>query len=131
MEQVIRNMNFRPLLEEVEFERFAPPVQNATINMRTWDEIKVERLRNDAVKVILDRNIKPEPECLFSLEVRMSLEVIINPSAFDRLDDPEEYFKQTQVMQVLCSHVATIVASLTTHSAIGPMITAPVPMMPK
>lgn len=131
MEQVIRNMNFKPILEKVEYVRLDPPTNNSTINMRTWDEIKVERLRSDAVRACLTRNIKPEPEFLFSIEVKMGLEVLINPSAFDALDDAEEYFKNTQVMQVLATHVATVISNITMHGPIGPMVTAPMPIMPK
>ena len=126
MEQVIRNMNFKPLIEKVEYERLAAPANNATINMQTWDEVKVERLRSDAVKVSLERNIKPQPKFLFSIEVKMSIEVVVNPSAYDALDDAEEYFKNTQIMQVLCSHIASVISAITLHSPIGPMITAPV-----
>lgn len=131
MEQIIKNMNFKPILEKVEYLRLAPPANNSTINMRNWDEIKVERLRSDAVKVMLTRQIKPEPECLFSAEVTLGLEVLINPSAYDALDDAEEFFKTTQVMQVLASHTATIIADLTMHGPIGPIITTPIPVMPK
>lgn len=131
MEQIIKNMNFKPMLENVNFERLAAPTQNATINMQTWDEVKVERLRSDAVKVYVQRSIKPEPKSLFSLSVKFSLEVLVNTAAYEQLDDPEEFFKKSQVMQVLCSHLATMIAQITANSAIGPVITAPVPMMPK
>ena len=131
MEQVIKNMNFRPLLERVDYERLGAPANNATINMRVWDDLKVERLRSDAVKVIVERNIVPEPKTLFSIKVVMSAEVLVNPSAYDALDDGVEFFKGTQVMQALCSHVAAVAAQITLHSPIGPMITAPVPMLPQ
>lgn len=131
MEQIIKNMNFKPMLEDVEYQRLEVPKQNATVNMRTWDEIKVERLRSDAVKVYLERSIEPDPKSLFSLSVRFSMEVLVFTAAYENLDDPEEFFKKSQVMQVLCSHVATVIAQLTTHGPIGPMITAPVPIWPK
>ena len=131
MEQIIKNMNFKPMLEKIEYVRLTPPANNATINMRTWDEVKVERLRSDAVKVLLTRNIKPEPAHLFSIEVTMGLEVLVNTSAYEALDDAEEYFKTTQVMQVLSTHIATVIANITMHGPIGPMVTAPVPLMPK
>ena len=131
MEQVIKNMNFKPILEKVEYLRLNPPANNSTINMRIWDEIKVERLRSDAVKVILTRNIKPEPENLFSILVSMGLEVLVNTSAYEALDDAEEYFKNTQVMQVLATHVATVIANISMHGPIGPIVTTPVPTMPK
>lgn len=131
MEQVIRNMNFKPLLEKVDYQRLGQPEQNATINMRTWDEVKVERLRSDAVKVCLTRFIKPSPEVLFSLQVTLGMEVLINTTAYEGLDNPEEYFKNTQVMQVLCTHIAMIMSNITMFCPIGPMVTAPVPVMPK
>ena len=131
MDQIINNMNFKPILEKVEYKRLNLPANNSTVNMRTWDEIKVERLRSDAVKVVVTRFIKPEPESLLSVEVKMGLEVLVNTSAYDALNDAEEYFKTTQVMQVLLTHIATIIANITMHGPIGPMVTAPVPMFPK
>ncbi len=131
MEQVIKNMNFKPILEKVDYTRLSLPNNNSTVNMRTWDEIKVERLRSDAVKVCVTRFIKPEPECLLSIEVKMGMEVLINTTAYDALDDAEEFFKTTQVMQVLLTNIATVIASITTHGPIGPMVTAPVPSFPK
>lgn len=131
MEKVIRNMNFKPLLEKVEYEKLDPPANNSTINMRVWDEIKVERLRSDAVKVVLQRNIKPEPKCILSLEVAIGVEVIINPDEFDKLDDAEEYFKNSQVTRVLASTAAVVVSNITLHSPIGAMITAPVAQLPQ
>lgn len=131
MEKVIRNMNFKPLLEKVEYEKLDPPANNSTINMRVWDEIKVERLRSDAVKVVLERNIKPEPKCILSLEVAIGVEVIINPDEFDKLDDAEDYFKNSQVTRVLASTAAVVVSNITLHSPIGAMITAPVAQLPQ
>ncbi|MBO5344474.1 MAG: hypothetical protein J6A51_01070, partial [Clostridia bacterium] len=78
MANVIRNMNFKPIIEKVDYQRLAEPEPSSSINMRVWDEIKVERLRADAVKVILQRNVKPEPSCIFSIEVALGVEVIIN-----------------------------------------------------
>lgn len=131
MEQVIRNMSIKPLLESVNYERLAAPTNNAVINMRTWDEIKVERLRSDAVKVSVQRFIKPEPSALFALDVKMSMEVLINVAAYEALDDPEAYFKGTQVMQVLVTHLATVMANITMFCPIGPIVTAPAPMISK
>ncbi len=131
MQEIIKNMNFKPILEKVEYLRLDMPANNATINMRNWDEIKVERLRSDAVKVCLTRNIKPEPKVLLSIEATIGMEVLVNPTAYNSLENPEEYFKTTQVMQVLATHIATIIANITMHSPIGPMVTAPIPTMPK
>ncbi len=131
MANVIRNMNFKPIIEKVDYKRMAEPQPNATINMRVWDDLTVERLRSDAVKVTVQRNVKPEPECIFSIEVAMSVEVIINTAEYDALDDSEEYFKTSPVARVLASNIATIMAELTVHSQIGPMITSPVCQFPE
>lgn len=131
MANVIRNMNFKPILEKVDYKRMGEPEQGATINMRVWDELKVERLRADAVKVILQRNVKPEPECIFSIEVAMGVEVIINTAEYDNLDDAEEFFKTSAVVRVLASNIACVMSELTLHSQIGPMITSPVCQFPQ
>ena len=131
MANVIRNMNFKPIIEKVEYQRMGEPEQGATINMRVWDEIKVERLRADAVKVILQRNVKPEPECIFSIEVALGVEVVINTAEYENLDDAEEFFKTSPVVRVLASNIACIMAELTMHSQIGPMITSPVCQFPQ
>ena len=131
MANVIRNMNFKPLLEKVEYKRLEDPAPNSSINMRVWDDLTVERLRSDAVKVTVQRNVKPEPECIFSIEVAQSVEVIINTAEYDGLDDSGEYFKQSPVARVLASNIATILSELTLHSQLGPMITAPVCQFPQ
>lgn len=131
MANVIRNMNFKPIIEKVEYKRLGEPEQGATINMRVWDDIKVERLRTDAVKVVLQRNIKPEPECIFSIEVALGVEVIVNTAEYDELDDAEEFFKTSPVVRVLASNIACILSDLTLHSQIGPMITSPVCQFPQ
>ena len=131
MANVIRNMNFKPILEKVEYTRLGEPDSDATINMRVWDEMKIERLRSDAVKVILQRNVKPEPESIFSIEVALGVEVIVNTSEYDGLEDPVEYFKDSPVARVLASSIALIMSELTLHSQIGPMVTAPVVQFPQ
>ena len=131
MEKVIRNMNFRPLLEKVDYQKLDAPANNSTINMRVWDELKVERLRHDAVKVILTRNIKPEPSCILSLVVVTSVEVLVDANEYDRLDDGEEYFRNSQVARVLASTTAVVVSNITLHSPIGAMITVPIPQLPQ
>lgn len=131
MANVIRNMNFKPILEKVEYIRQAEPQASSTVNMRVWDELSVERLRSDAVKVVVQRNVKPEPECIFTIEVALSVEVIINTSEYEELDDAEEFFKTSPVARVLASNIACILSSLTLHSQIGPMITAPVCQFPQ
>lgn len=131
MEKVIKNMNFKPILENISYKRLAEPAPSSTINMRVWDEMKVERLRQDAVKVYFKRNVKPQPDSLFSLEAEMSVEVIVNGQEFDDLADAVAYFKNSQVARVLASTVGTVVAELTLHSQIGPMMTAPVAQFPQ
>lgn len=131
MANAIRNMNFKPILEKVEYKRLDEPQANATVNMRVWDELNVERLRSDAVKVILTRFVKPEPECIFSIEVSLGVEVVINTAEYDNIDDPVEYFKETSICRVLASNIACVISGLTLHSQIGPMITAPVVQFPQ
>ena len=131
MANVIRNMNFKPILEKVDYQRLSEPQPSATINMRVWDEMKIERLRSDAVKVILTRNVNPEPGCIFSIVVSMGVEVIINTTEYETVDDPVEYFKTSPVARVLASNIACVLSELTIHSQIGPMITAPVVQFPQ
>ncbi len=131
MANVIRNMNFKPILEKVDYQRLSEPQPSATINMRVWDEMKVERLRSDAVKVFLTRNVNPEPGCIFSIVVSMGVEVIINTTEYETVDDPVEYFKTSPVARVLASNIACVLSELTIHSQIGPMITAPVVQFPQ
>ena len=131
MANVIRNMNFKPILEKVNYQRLSEPESNATINMRVWDEMKVEKIRTDAVKVVLQRNVKPDPEGIFGIEVALGVEVLINTSEYDALEDPTEYFKESAVSRVLASSIALILSELTLHSQIGPMVTAPVVQFPQ
>ncbi len=126
MEKVIKNMNFKPILEKIEYSRHSEPTANSTVNMKVWDEMKVERLRQDAVKVFFKRNVKPNPATLFAFEVEMSMEVLVDGKEFDDLADAVAYFANSQVSRVLATTIATLVANITTHSQIGPMITAPV-----
>ena len=131
MANVIRNMNFKPIIEKIDYQRLSEPQPNSNVNMRVWDELSVERIRTDAVKVTVQRNVKPEPECIFSIEVAQSVEVIINTAEFEELDDAEDYFKASPVARLLASNIACIVAELTLHSQIGPMIPAPVCQFPQ
>ncbi len=131
MEKVIKNMNFKPIMEGINYQRLAEPTPSSTINMRVWDEMRVERLRHDAVKVYFKRNVKPEPASLFSFDVEMSVEVIVDGKEFDDLADAVAYFRNSQVARVLASTVGTVVAEITMHSQIGPMMTAPVAQFPQ
>lgn len=131
MANVIRNMNFKPIIEKIDYKRLAEPQPSATINMRVWDEMKIERLRSDAVKVFLTRFVKPEPDCIFGIELTMSIEVIINTAEYEDLADDVEYFKNSAVARVLASNLSTVISTLTIHSQIGTMITAPVVQFPQ
>lgn len=131
MANVIRNMNFKPIIENVKYERLSEPTPSSTVNMRVWDELKVERLRSDAVKVILTRFVKPEPSCIFSIEVAIGVEVLINTSEYENVDDPVEYFKTSAVGRVLAGHASCILTEMTLHSQIGPVITAPLIQLPQ
>ena len=131
MANVIRNMNFKPILEHISYERLAEPQANANIEMQVWDEMEVKRLRSDAVKVTLQRNIKPSPACIFSIEAKIGVEVIVNTAEYDALEDAVEYFKTSPISRVLVNNLVTILAELTTHSQLGPIITAPLTQFPK
>ena len=131
MANAIRNMNFKPILEKVDYQRLGEPQPSSTINMRVWDEMKVERLRSDAVKVFLTRFVKPEPDCIFSIEVTIGVEVIINTTEYENIEDPVEFFKNSPVARVLASHVSCVLSELTVQSQIGPMVTAPVVQFPQ
>lgn len=131
MANIIRNMNFKPILEKISYERLAEPEANANVNVQVWDEMEVKRLRSDAVKVTLQRNIKPDPSCLFSVEAKIGVEVIINTAEYDALEDEVEFFKTSPIARVLVNNLVTILANLTMHSQLGPIITAPVCQFPK
>ena len=131
MANVIRNMNFKPIIEKIEYNREGEPKPNDKINMRGWDEMKVERLRADAVKVVLQRNVEPEPKTIFSIKVAIGIEVLINTEEFDKLDDSVEFFKNSQISRVLASTVSCVISELTLHSPIGAMITAPIVQFPQ
>lgn len=131
MANVIRNMNFKPILEKIDYKRLSEPQPNANVNVQVWDEMEVERLRSDAVKVTLQRNIKPDPSCLFSVEAKMGIEVVVNTAEYDALEDEVEYFKTSPVARVLVNNLVTILSELTLHSQLGPVITAPMCQFPK
>ena len=131
MANVIRNMNFKPIIESIEYTRERKSQPNDKINMRVWDEMKVERLRSDAVKVILTRHVEPEPQTIFSIKVSLGIECLINTTEYDKLDDDVEYFKNSQISRVLASTVSCILSELTLHSQIGAMVTAPVVQFPQ
>ena len=131
MANVIRNMNFKPILEKISYERLSEPEANANVNVQVWDEMEVVRLRSDAVKVTLQRNIKPEPSCLFEVVAKIGVEVIVNTTEYDALEDEVEFFKTSAIARVLVNNLVTILANLTTHSQLGPIITAPMCQFPQ
>ena len=131
MAKAIRNMNFKPIIEKIDYQRLSEPQPSATINMRVWDDLKVEHLRSDAVKVSLTRFVKPEPSCIFSIEATIGVEVLVNTTEYENIEDPVEYFKTSPVGRVLASHMACLLSQITVQSQIGPMITAPVVQLPQ
>ncbi|MBP3344659.1 MAG: hypothetical protein J6K97_00455 [Clostridia bacterium] len=131
MANVIRNMNFKPILEKIDYKRLGEPQPNANVNIQVWDDMRVERLRSDAVKVYLQRNIKPDPSCLFEVEAEIGVEVLVNTTEYDALEDAVEFFKTSPISRVLVNSIVTILAELTLHSQLGPIITAPVCQFPK
>lgn len=130
MANVIRNMNFKPILEKIDYQRLSEPQPNANVNVQVWDEMEVTRLRSDAVKVTLQRNIKPEPSCLFSIEAKIGVEVVVNTADYDALEDEVEFFKTSPVARLLVNNLVTILAEITMHSQLGPVITAPMCQFP-
>lgn len=126
MEKVIKNMNVKPMLDRAEFERLNPPAQNANINLRVGDTLELSFLRDDVVKVGVSRSVVANPECIFKIYVEMSAEVLIDRAEYDKLSDPEDFFKKTPIARLLVSHISTVIAEMTAYSAIGPMITPPV-----
>ncbi|MBQ8909296.1 MAG: hypothetical protein IJY90_03325 [Clostridia bacterium] len=131
MANVIRNMNFKPILEKINYERLSEPQPNANVNVQVWDDMQVKRLRSDAVKIELTRFIKPDPSCLFTIEATIGVEVIVNTSEYDALEDEVEFFKTSPVARVLVNNLVTILANLTMHSQLGPIVTAPMCQFPK
>ena len=122
---VIKNMNVKPMLERAEFERLATPEKGATVNLRIGDEITISEISDEVVKVSVARTVASKPELIFKIFVEMSAEVLVNKKEYDELADPKEYFKKSSVARMLTAQIATVIANLTTNSAIGPMITVP------
>ena len=126
MEKVIKNMNIKPMLDRAEFERVEPPKNGESVNIQITDEVTVKLLNDEVAKVTVARSAMSNPERLFKLYVEMSAEVLIDKKYYDELAKPEDYFKQTPIFRALISQISALIANLTTNSAIGPMITAPV-----
>ena len=125
MEQVIKNMNVRPLLERAEYEKLAAPEKGATVNLRVGDEVTVEKLSDEVVKVSVARTIASNPECIFKLFVEMSAEIIVDKDEYEKLTDKVDFFKKSPVARMLAAQIAAVIANLTANSPIGPMITVP------
>lgn len=125
MEQVIKNMNVRPLLERAEFEKLDAPKQGDMVNLRVGDEVKVEEVSSDVVKVTVARTVASNPECIFKIYVEMSAEVQIDRKEYDNLADKNDFFKKSPVTRMLAAQVAAVIVNLTTNSAIGPLVTVP------
>lgn len=123
MEKVIKNMMIKPIVDRVEFEKLGPPVPNSNVNIRVGDTIELEKIREDVVRVIVSRSLVADPECIFKIYVEMSAEVLVDAKEYDALADKEDYFKKTPIVRALISHIVTMIANLTTNSAVGPMIT--------
>lgn len=126
MDSVIKNMNVRPMLDRAEFERLETPKNGENVNIRVGDTIKVEDVKDDVVRVSIARSVVSNPEFIFKIYVEMSAEILIDRKSYDALADVEDYFKKSPIARILTSHIATLIATLTQHSAIGPMITVPV-----
>lgn len=125
MEQVIKNMNVRPLLERAEYEKLAAPEKGAMVNLRVGDEVRVEEMEGENVKVIVARTVASNPECIFKIYVEMSAEIQVDKKAYEALADKKDYFTKSPVARMLSAQIATVIANLTANSPIGPMITVP------
>lgn len=125
MEQVIKNMNVRPMLDRAEFEKLAAPEKGAMVNLRVGDEVRIEEEANDIVKVVVARTVASNPECIFKIYVEMSAEVQVDHAEYNKLADKEDFFKKSPIARMLTAQIATVIANLTANSAIGPMITVP------
>ena len=125
MENVIKNMNAKPMLERAEFERLDAPAKGATVNLRVGDELSIKEIKEDVIKVSVARTVASNPECIFKIFVEMSAEILIDRKEYDDLASAEDYFKKSPVARMLAAQIATVIANLTANSAIGPMITVP------
>ena len=97
MEKVIKNMNFKPLLDRAEFERLDPPKEGTMVNIRVGDEVEVKLLNDNIARVTVARSVVPEPECLFKIFVQMSADVPIEKKYYDELAKPDGARETEQV----------------------------------
>ena len=126
MDKIIKNMNVKPMLERAEFERLRMPENGENVNIRVGDSISLEEVRSDVIKINIARSVVPNPEFIFKIYVEMSAEILVDRKAYDDLANKEDYFKKSPVARALTSHIATLIADMTTNSAIGPVITVPI-----
>ena len=125
MEKVIKNMNVKPMLERAEFEKLDAPEKGATVNLRVGDELFLTEVDEDVIKVSVERTVASNPECIFKIYVEMSAEILVDKIEYNKIANPEEFFKKSPVARMLTAQIATVIANLTANSAIGPMITVP------
>ena len=125
MDKIIKNMNIKPLLTRAEFERLDAPKEGTMVNIRVGDEVEVKLINDNTARVSVARSVVADPECLFKIFVEMSADVAIEKKYFDELANPADYFKNTPICRALILHIATLIANMTTNSAIGPMVTVP------
>ncbi len=125
MENVIKNMNIRPMLERAEFERVELPKQGESINFQISDDVTVKLLNDQIAKVTVARSVVSNPERIFKIYVEMSADVLVEKKYFDELKDPADYFKRTPICRALAAQIANLISNMTVCSAIGPMITEP------
>lgn len=125
MENVIKNMNIRPMLDRAEFERVELPKQGESVNFQIGDEVTVKLLSDQVAKVTVSRSIVAQPERIFKIYVEMSADVMIEKKYYDELKDPADYFKHTPICRALAAQIANLISNMTVCSAIGPMITEP------
>ncbi len=125
MENVIKNMNIKTMLDRAEYERVTPPANGESVNIQITDEITVKLLSDEIARVTIARSAVSNPERLFKLYVEMSADVLVDKKYYDQLANPAEYFKKTPICRAIVSQIALFIANMTTNSPIGPMITAP------
>ena len=82
MENVIKNMNIRPMLERAEFERVEMPKQGESVNFQIGDEVTVKLIGDQVAKVSVARSVVSEPERIFKIYVEMSADVLVEKKIF-------------------------------------------------
>ncbi len=126
MENVIKNMNIKPMLDRAEYERVEPPKNGESVNIQITDEVTVKLMSDEIARVTVARSAVSNPERLFKLYVEMSADVLVDKKYYDELANPSDYFKKTPICRALVAQIALLIANMTSNSPIGPMITAPI-----